>query len=69
MFLLDILYKDKKIINLIISHQSHALIKTEETRLKDADGLLTHWGDHSGVEHIKDRHANPFDSFSALCYN
>jgi hypothetical protein len=55
-FLLDALYKDKKTINLIVSHQSHALIKTEETRqtiIQDADGLFTHWGDHPGVEHIK----------------
>lgn len=56
LFLLDGLYKDKKIINLMVSHQSHALIKTEETRLniiKDADGLFTHWGDRPGVEHIE----------------
>jgi hypothetical protein len=56
LFLLDALYKDKKTINLILSHQSHVLIKTEETRLciiKDADGLFTHWEDDPGVEHIK----------------
>lgn len=29
LFLLDALYKDKKTINLILSHQSHVLIKTE----------------------------------------
>lgn len=55
-FLLDALYKDKKTINLILSHESHVLVKTEETRLciiKDADGLFTHWGDHPGVEHIE----------------
>jgi len=56
LFLLDGLYKDKNTINLILSHKSHVLVKTEETRLsiiKDADGLFTHWGDHPGVEHIK----------------
>ena len=56
LFLLDGLYKDKKTINLILSHKSHVLVKTEETRLsiiKDADGLFTHWGDHPGVEHIR----------------
>jgi hypothetical protein len=61
LFLLDALYKDKKTINLILSHQSHVLIKTEETRLciiQDADGLFTHWGDHPGVEHIKDLDTN-----------
>ena len=56
LFLLDVLYKDKKAINLILSHKSHVLIKTEETRLsiiQDADGLFTHWSDHPGVEHMK----------------
>jgi hypothetical protein len=56
LFLLDALYKDKKTINLIDSHKSHVLVKTEETRLtiiQDADGLFTHWGDHPGVEHMK----------------
>ena len=53
---LDALYKDKKTINLILSHQSHVLIKTEETRLciiQDADGLFTHWEDDPGIEHIE----------------
>jgi hypothetical protein len=57
LFLLDALYKDKKTIDLIDSHKSHVLVKTEETRLtiiQDAHGLFTHWGDHPGVEHIKD---------------
>lgn len=43
LFLLDGLYKDKKTINLMLSHKSHVLVKTEETRLiiiKDADGLV-----------------------------
>jgi len=56
LFLLDALYKDKKTINLILSHQSHVLIKTQETRLciiKDADGLFTHWEDDPGVEHME----------------
>ena len=56
LFLLDGLYKDKKTINLILSHQSHVLIKTEETRLciiQDADGLFTHWEDDPDVEHIE----------------
>ena len=56
LFLMDALYKDKKTINLIYSHKSHVLVKTEETRLsiiKDADGLFTHWGDDPGVEHMK----------------
>jgi hypothetical protein len=56
LLLLDALYKDKKTINLILSHQSHVLIKTEETRLciiQDADGLFTHLGDAPGVEHIE----------------
>jgi hypothetical protein len=56
LFLLDALYKDKKTINLIDSHKSHVLVKTEETRLtiiQDADGLFTHWGDAPGVEHIE----------------
>jgi len=57
LILFDGLYKDKKSINLLLSHKIHALVKTEETRLtiiKDADGLFTHWGDHPGVEHVKD---------------
>jgi hypothetical protein len=56
LFLLDALYKDKKTINLIDSHKSHVLVKTEETRLtiiQDADSLFTHWRDYPGVEHMK----------------
>ncbi len=56
LFLLDALYRDKKTINLILSHQSHVLIKTEETRLciiQDADGLFTHWEKFPGVEYQK----------------
>ena len=56
MFLLDALYKDKNTINLILSHQSHVLIKTQETRLciiQDAGGLFTHWEDDPDVEHIE----------------
>jgi len=33
LFLLDGLYKDKKTINLILSNESHVLVKTTETRL------------------------------------
>jgi hypothetical protein len=56
LFLLDALYKDKKTINLVLSHKSHVLIKTEETRLniiKDADGIFTQLADQPGVEHIE----------------
>lgn len=56
LFLLDGLYKDKKNINLILSHKSHALIKTEETRLniiQDANGLFTHWEKFPGVNYEK----------------
>jgi len=62
LFLLDALYKDKKTINLINSHKSHALVKTEETRLtiiQDAHGLFTHWGDHPGVDGVE--HMKGFD--------
>jgi len=42
-FLLDALYADKQTINLILSHKSHFLMKTEETSLtiiQDADSLF-----------------------------
>ena len=50
------LYKDKKTINLILSKESHALIKTTETRLdiiKDANGLFTYWEKFPGVDYQK----------------
>ncbi len=56
LFLLDGLYKDKKTINLILSNESHVLVKTTETRLniiEDADGLFTHWEKFPGVEYQK----------------
>jgi hypothetical protein len=56
LFLLDGLYKDKKSINLVLSHGSHVLIKTEETRLniiKDADGLFSCWRDYPDVEYYE----------------
>jgi hypothetical protein len=56
LFLLDGLYKDKKTINLVLSNQSHVLIKTTETRLniiQDANGLFTHWENFPGVEYQK----------------
>ncbi len=54
-FLLDGLYADKKIINQILSHKSHVLIKTEETTLtiiQDADSLFKCWETHPYVKHI-----------------
>jgi hypothetical protein len=56
LFLLDGLYKDKKTVKLILSNESHVLIKTTETRLniiKDADGLFTYWEKFPGVEYQK----------------
>jgi len=56
LFLLDGLYKDKKTINLILSNESHVLVKTTETRLniiQDANGLFTHWEKFPGVEYQK----------------
>jgi len=56
MFLLDGLYTDKNTINQVLSHKSHVLIKTTETRLniiQDADGLFRYWNKFEGIEHIK----------------
>jgi hypothetical protein len=56
LFLLDGLYKDRKTINLILSEESHALIKTTETRLdiiQDANGLFTYWEKFPGVDYQK----------------
>jgi len=56
MFLLDGLYTDKKTINQVLSHKSHVLIKTTETRLliiQDAEGLFSHYEKFQGVEYIQ----------------
>lgn len=63
-FLLDALYADKQTINLILSHKSHFLMKTEETTLRiiqDADSLFKCWKTHPYVNHI-----SGFDS-NRLC--
>jgi hypothetical protein len=56
LFLLDGLYKDKKTINLILSNESHVLVKTTETRLniiQDANGLFTYWEKFPDVDYQK----------------
>lgn len=56
MFLLDGLYADKVTINQILSHKSHVLIKTTETRriiIQDADGLFSRYDKFPAVEYIQ----------------
>jgi len=58
--LLDALYADKQMINQILSHKSHFLMKTEETSLtiiQDADSLFKCWK----TQYTHDEH-----SFEAL---
>lgn len=53
--LLDGLYTNKHIINQILSHKSHVLIKTRETRLfiiADADGLFRCYRKFPDVEYV-----------------
>jgi hypothetical protein len=54
-FLLDALYADQYTINLVLTNDSHVLIKTKETTLtiiQDADSLFKVWETHPYVKHI-----------------